>query len=307
VSTATSFVTGTGMGLLAGLTTCAALHTGLLAGLTGRPGGSPTRLVASFLTGKLASHTALGALLGGAGAAVQPGPPVRALLLGASAVVLAFFALRLVRPRPPDHSCPKPSRLGHPALVGAATVLVPCGITLAAELLAVASRSPWTGAAVMAGFVLGTAPATGVLGFSASLLRGLPSRLLGVALLGVAAWTGFGALRLSGLLPDTAPAPAMDARFVATDPAGVQTITVHALNDGYRPALLSARAGVPTVLVLSTRDTTGCTLAFTLPGRGASLILPRTGLTRVDLGTPSPGRLRFVCAAGHYPGSITFR
>jgi len=307
VSTATSFVTGTGMGLLAGLTTCAALHTGLLAGLAGRPGDRPTRLVASFLTGKLAAHTALGALLGGAGAAVQPGPLLRSLLLGASAAVLAYFALRLVRPRAADRSCPKPSRSSRPSLIGAATVLVPCGITLSAELLAVASRSPWTGAAIMAGFVLGTAPVTGVLGVSASLLRGLPSRLLGAALLGVAAWTMLGALRLGGWLPDTAAAPAIDARFVATDASGAQTITVHALNDGYRPAFLSARAGVPTVLVISTRDTTGCTLAFTLPRRGTSLVLPRTGQTRVDLGVPAPGRLRFVCSAGHYPGSITFR
>jgi len=307
VSTATSFVTGTGMGLLAGLTTCAALHTGLLAGLAGRSNGGPARLVASFLTGKLAAHTALGALLGGVGAAVQPGPLARGLLLMLSAVLLAFFALRLLRPRPPDHGCPRPSRLGHPLLVGAATVLVPCGITLSAELLAVASGSPLTGAAVMAGFVLGTAPLTGILGLSVSLLHGLPARLLGVALLGVAAWTMAGGLRLGGWLPDTGRAPPVDARHVATDASGVQTITVHALDDGYRPALLSARAGVPTVLVLSTSGTTGCTRAFTLPRRGTSLLLPESGRTRIDLGTPPPGRLGFVCAAGHYPGSITFR
>ncbi|GAA0950340.1 sulfite exporter TauE/SafE family protein [Actinocorallia libanotica] len=307
MSAATSFVTGTGMGLLAGLTTCAALHTGLLAGLAGRPGGT-TRLVASFLTGKLAAHTALGALLGGVGAAVQPGPLPRALLLAVAAVVLAVFALRLVRPRAPEHACPRPSRFGSPALVGAATVLVPCGITLSAELLAVASRSPWTGAAVMAGFVLGTAPATGVLGAGAALLRGLPARLLGVALLGVAAWTMLGALRLGGWLPDRAPAsPAVDARFVATDASGVQTVTVHVLDGGYRPALLSARAGVTTVLTLVTRDTTGCTTAFTLPDRNVSRVLPKTGRTRVELGVPAPGRLRFVCAAGHYSGSVTFR
>ncbi|MEO3787923.1 sulfite exporter TauE/SafE family protein [Actinocorallia sp. B10E7] len=307
MSTATSFVTGTGMGLLAGLTTCAALHTGLLAGLAGRPGASPARLVTGFLTGKLAAHAALGALLGGVGAAVQPGPLIRGFLLMLSAVLLAFFALRLLRPRPAAHGCPPPSRLGHPLLIGAATVLVPCGITLSAELLAVASRSPLTGAVIMAGFVLGTAPLTGVLGLGVSLVRGLPARLLGVALLGVAAWTAVGGLRLGGWLPDITRPPPLDVRHVATDASGVQTITVHALNDGYRPALLSARAGVPTVLVLSTKNTTGCTRAFTLPRRGTSLLLPKDGQTRIDLGVPRPGRLSFVCSAGHYSGSVSFR
>ena len=266
------------------------------------------RLTAVFLAGKLAAHTVLGALLGGLGAVVQPGPQVRALLLVVSAGVVVFFALRLLRPgASAAHGCPPPSRLDSPLLIGVATVFVPCGITLSAELLAVASGSAMTGASVMAGFVLGTAPLTGVLGVGAGLLRGLPSRLLGAALLAVACWTALGGLRVGGWLPDGAAAPEIDARFVATDSSGVQTVTVHALDRGYRPALLSAHAGVPTVLVLDTRGTTGCTRGFTLPGRGISLVLPETGLTRVDLGVPSPGRLRFVCSAGHYSGSVTFR
>ncbi|WP_198653894.1 urease accessory protein UreH domain-containing protein [Actinocorallia populi] len=308
MSTATSFVTGAGMGLLAGLTTCAALHTGLLAGAASRPGARPARLVTAFLAGKFAAHTLLGALLGALGAAVQPGPRLRALLLVAAAAVLAVFALRLVRARPAPEKCAPPSRAGRPLLIGAATVLVPCGLTLSAELLAVASRSPLTGAAVMAGFVLGTAPMTGVLGLGLSRLRGLPSRLLGAALLAVAAWTALSGLRLGGWLPDHRAPPPVDARFVTVDPSsGVQTVTLHVLDRGYRPALLSADAGVPTVLVLSTRGTTGCTLAFTLPDRDVSLALPRTGRTRIGLGVPSPGRLRFLCSAGHYSGSLTFR
>ncbi|MBX6767762.1 MAG: sulfite exporter TauE/SafE family protein, partial [Actinomadura rubrobrunea] len=80
-----------------------------------------------------------------------------------------------------------------------------------------------------------------------------------------------------------------------------------ALDRGYRPAVLTARAGVHTVLVLRTRGTRGHTRAFTIPSRGVDLVLPVDGEARVDLGTPRPGRLRFVCASGHYPGSITFR
>ena len=46
-----------------------------------------------------------------------------------------------------------------PALLGVATILLPCGVTLSVEALALASGSPWQGAAIMAVFVAGTAAA----------------------------------------------------------------------------------------------------------------------------------------------------
>ncbi|WP_449066460.1 urease accessory protein UreH domain-containing protein, partial [Planomonospora algeriensis] len=47
---------------------------------------------------------------------------------------------------------------------GGATVLVPCGVTLSTEAVAVSSGSAVGGAAVMAGFAAGTAPAFALLG-----------------------------------------------------------------------------------------------------------------------------------------------
>ncbi|WP_174567489.1 sulfite exporter TauE/SafE family protein, partial [Actinomadura kijaniata] len=201
-----------------------------------------------------------------------------------------------------------------PAVLGAATVLVPCGLTLSAEVLAVASRSPVGGAAVMAGFVLGTVPLFGLLGVTLgralALLRGRLTALAGVALLAVAAWTATSGLRLAGWAPSAGAAGtdrAVRTGAVRTDAAGVQEVTVWALDRGYRPALVTARAGVRTVLVVRTSGTRGHTRAFTIPGRGLDVVLPVSGETRIDLGAPGPGRMRFVCASGHYPGTITFR
>ncbi|MDX6744768.1 sulfite exporter TauE/SafE family protein [Actinocorallia sp. A-T 12471] len=307
MSAAVLFVTGAGAGMLAGVTTCGVLHTGLLAGVV-REGGSPARHVGEFLAAKLVVHTLLGALLGLVGRAVRPSAEVRGVLLVVSGLLVLYFALDFLGvPVRRRRSCEEPSRLRSAWLVGAATVFVPCGLTVSAELLAVASGSAVQGAAVMAGFVLGTAPVTGVLGLSAGLLRGRLARVLGVALLVVAGWTVVGGVRLGGWLDGQGPPQAIDARFVAQAPGGGQTITVHALDRGYRPALLAARAGVPTVLVLRTDGTRGCTRAFEIPDRGVSLLLPEKGELRVDLGVPRAGRLRFVCAAGHYPGAITFR
>ncbi|WP_460370212.1 cupredoxin domain-containing protein, partial [Actinocorallia lasiicapitis] len=105
---------------------------------------------------------------------------------------------------------------------------------------------------------------------------------------------------------DTAAA-SIDPRYVATGPDGVQVVTVHAADRGYRPALLGARAELPTVLVVRTDGPTGCTRALELPQLGLERMLPVTGETRIELGARPPGRLRFICSAGHYPGSITFQ
>ncbi|MFC0041693.1 sulfite exporter TauE/SafE family protein [Actinomadura rayongensis] len=202
-------------------------------------------------------------------------------------------------------------RWRRPVAAGAATLLVPCGLTLSAELLAVTSRSPVGGAAVMAGFVLGTVPVFAIAGLAAgrvlTMLRGRLTALLTAALVLVAGWTLLSGLRLGGWLPDGGTAAADTARFVRTDPSGVQVVTLWALTNGYRPALLTARAGVPTVLEVRTKNTHGHTRVLTIPARNRDVALPETGTTRVDLGVPGRGRMRFVCASGHYPGAVTFR
>ncbi|URN01342.1 sulfite exporter TauE/SafE family protein [Actinomadura madurae] len=349
---ATLFLAGAGTGLLAGGTTCAAVQLGLLTGAVSggrkapeREASGPrsvggevrarlVRPVAAFLAAKLVSHALLGAVLGLAGGAFQPGPRVRGAMLAAAALMLAVFALdllgfrparRLLRRRGAERwrrgaerwrrgaeRC-RPPRSGRPAVLGAATVLLPCGLTLSAELLAVSSGSALGGAAVMAGFVLGTAPLFGLVGVtvgrSLAAVRGRLAALLAVGLLAVAGWTLAAGLRLGGWLPDgggTAPASGA-SRFVSTDASGTQLVTVWALDRGYRPSLLGARAGVRTVLVVKTAGTRGHTRAFTIPSLGRDVILPVTGETRIDLGAPGPGRMRFVCASGHFPGAITFR
>ncbi|MFD0687510.1 urease accessory protein UreH domain-containing protein [Actinomadura fibrosa] len=306
----------------------------------GRPGSGPSaregagRPVLGFLAAKLVTHAALGALLGLAGGAVRLGPQARGILLAAAALLLVLFALDLLGFGPvrrvlrrghghghgsgcgaaPDASGPAVRGRGvrRAAVLGAATVLLPCGLTLTAELLAVTSRSALGGAAVMTGFVLGTAPLFGLVGLtlgrSLALLRGRLTVLLAVALLAAAGWTMLSGLRLGGWLPAGGGTAAADsARFVRTDPSGTQVVTLWALDQGYRPAVVAARAGRRTVLVLRTRGTRGHTRAFTIPSLGKDVILPVDGETRVDLGAPGPGRMRFACASGHYPGAIMFR
>ncbi|WP_187280837.1 sulfite exporter TauE/SafE family protein [Microbispora sp. CSR-4] len=111
------FAGGLVAGLAAGTASCTAVQGGLLIGLAAQSRGQsrgrsrgPSRAlshglarglppVAAFLTGRLAAHTALGALLGLLGAAVQVGPRTRAALLVAAGTAVVVLAVRMLRRR----------------------------------------------------------------------------------------------------------------------------------------------------------------------------------------------------------------
>ncbi|MFF7247664.1 sulfite exporter TauE/SafE family protein [Embleya sp. NPDC008237] len=321
----TLFATGLGAGFVAGGASCAAVQGGLLAGAvrpcpapvgdcaTTSPRGLLPRALAAFLGAKLAAHAVLGALLGLLGGAIQPTPGIRAILLLLAGALMVLFGLSMLGVPGVGRLLPRASSRGPgrgPLLLGAATVLVPCGVTLGVELIAVTSGNAFGGAAVLTGFVLGTLPLFAALGLlvgsSGRVLRGRPTALLGLLVLAVAAWTIASGLRLGGWWTPAA-AGAVDHAAASTGADGVQRVTVRVENHGYRPARAPARAGVRTVLVLRTDHTTGCTRGFVLPSRDLQRVLPATGETRIDLGTPHAGTLTWTCSMGMYSGRIEFR
>ncbi|MEU8250842.1 sulfite exporter TauE/SafE family protein [Nonomuraea sp. NPDC048916] len=316
---------GLAAGLLAGTASCTAVQGGLLVGLmerrrqeTGarpaapepagagndeaccprRSAGDPS-LIGWFLAGRLVAYSVVGALLGLLGAAVSLPPAARALLLVAAGVTVIVFAVRLLRRTRPG--CAPPARetgrrLGAP-LLGAATILVPCGVTIGMEMVAVSSGSPLGGAAVMAGFVIGTAPAFALLGYVLRRVsRTRVARLAGVVALAAGLWTIGTGLSLGGWLPQPTP-PA--AATTEQGGAGTQTVTVWAMRDGYRPGIVAARAGLPVEVVFKQVDQ-GCTGTVVIDGRDVTL--PAT----VHLPPQRPGTLRYTCGMGMYTGFIKF-
>lgn len=295
------FLSGLAAGLVAGTASCTAVQGGLLVGLTAGAhccdrcdhGRADPLLVAQFIAGRLVAHVLAGALLGLAGSAVQLPPAARAWLLVAAGITVIVFAIRLIRRR--GECAPRAGRRARAApVMGAATILVPCGVTLGMEMVAVSSGSPAAGAAVMAGFVIGTTPAFALLGY---VLRRLSRTRLaafaGVLALAVGVWTIGSGLSLSGWpAAPAAPALAMTER-------GEQRVTVWATREGYRPAMVEARAGVPVEITFNLVDQ-GCARTVTIAGRDVAL--PAT----VRLPPQPPGTLRYVCSMGMYTGFIRF-
>lgn len=342
-------------GLFAGGASCAAVQGGLLAGTLARrhpepptrgsrtakarrtaAAPAPARLsdaapVGAFLAGKLASHVVLGAALGLVGEAVQVGPQARAYLQIFAGIVMVLLALNLlgvtalrgIVPAPPKAWSRLVRRSGRwggglaPALLGVATILIPCGVTLSMMFLAIASGSPLAGAAIMATFVVGTAPLFAAIGYAArrstNYLRGRLGLLAGAAVL-IAGLVAINAgLVLNGssftaatVWSDVTGSPA--ATPVAAPPLdtdGIQRIVIEARDTSYSPSRVTARAGVATEITVRTDNTRGCTRFIVMSAFGVEKALPATGDTVIEVGKLDPGTYRYTCGMGMYGGSIT--
>lgn len=211
--------------------------------------------VGGFLVGKLVSHTLLGALLGAVGGAVQLSLGARNLLqLGAGVLVIVFGLAQLGVPgfrkiviEPPTswmRIVLKRSRAQSalaPAFLGLATVLIPCGVTLSVEALALTAGSMWAGGATMAVFVLGTGPLFAVLGYAArkaaTAWRGRFAVLTGLVVLGMGLFTFNGGLEM-------AESPVAASRIAADvfgePPADTATVSIQ---DGQQTMVITARTG----------------------------------------------------------------
>jgi sulfite exporter TauE/SafE len=284
--------------------------------------------VGGFLAGKLVSHTLLGALLGALGGAVELSVGVRTWLqIGAGALIIVFGLAQLGVPRfrgivvePPlswmriVRNRARSRAALAPALLGLATVLIPCGVTLSVEALALTSGSALAGAATMAVFVLGTGPLFAVLGYAArkaaTAWRGRLALVTGLAVLGMGLYTLNGGLELAGS-PLAASRIAETVGFTET-PAdttaastvdGAQTVVITATSSSYSPENVQVRSGVPTTLVVKSNGAAGCIRSFVI--RDEQKILPVRGETRIGLGVLQPGRLDYACGMGMYTGHLT--
>ena len=332
-----SLVVVLAIGLTAGGLSCLAVQGGLLAvavtGEQSQTGGEPRALVGKaapigwFLVAKLVAYTALGAALGALGQLAQPSVQLRAGMQIMAALLMIATALHflgvhpifryaiLAPPRALARRIRATARGGRafaPALLGALTVFLPCGVTQAMQLIAINSGDPVTGAAILATFVIGTSPLFFSLGyFATTLTEAMQARFLrfaAIAILAIALVSLDAALRLSGspvtfaavkqaLFAPPTPVPAEQAAD------GTQQATITAGAGGYSPRLVQLQAGKPTRLLFSGDGSAGCSLALIFADR--QYILSPDAPTAIRLPAMRAGqRIDYTCTMGMYGGSI---
>jgi len=330
-------------GLLAGFSSCAALVGGIILSVSrqwvGNFGNSDniiTKLQPHFLFngGRVLGYAFFGALLGYVGNFFRLSPLFTATLVIAVSGLMIAFGLQMLGVKALANfqiRLPK-SLTGHianesnfqsrfaPALMGALTFFLPCGFTITAQALALASGSPITGALIMALFALGTIPGLLAIGYSSVKFQSNPqtsasfSAIAGYLVLFFALFNINAQLSVIGL-PNLSDVFATNSSysFVATGSTGdlvpvfngKQVIKMDASSRGYAPNRFKIRANTPTRWEITTNNISGCTNAIISRSLFAGQIDLVDGTTSVkEFTSPKPGVYKFSCWMGMVSGTV---
>ena len=287
--------------------------------------------VAGFLVGKLVSHTLFGALLGALGSAIELSAHLRATVqILAGLLIIAFGLAQLGVPGFKGFTLSPPDSWVHlvrvrarstsafaPTILGFASILIPCGVTVSVMAIAMTTGSAWQGAATMAVFMIGTAPLFSLIGYAANKAatawKGRLATATGLVVFAAGLYTFNGGLTLMGSplaaqnltrvvgLGQTA---APDSSTVTLS-EGIQTGVIAVTAGRYSPANLALKSGFPTTLIFRSQDAFGCVAALDVPALGVQTVLPATGDTPIDLGVTKTGQIDYSCSMGMYSGTIT--
>ncbi len=280
--------------------------------------------VTQFLLAKIAAYTLLGALLGLVGSKIPLGLQAWLMIFAGVFMLIVVAQMYDAHPffrrfafKPPKalrrliRARSKQGGMAGALILGAMTVFIPCGVTLAIEALAISSESALRGAQIMFVFTLGSSPLFFLLGFVATHMSGRAFRIFqpvaAAVILLIATSTILSGARLLGFGGIAAKGPASQASMVSPNPeaaAAVQEATLQVQTGAYLPQRIQVRAGVPTRLSLVTDRTEGCVLAFVIPSLGIERILPATGTEVVEIPASEPGNIPFMCSMGMYTGII---
>ncbi len=88
---------------------------------------------------------------------------------------------------------------------------------------------------------------------------------------------------------------------------GRQIIDI-AARGGYSPRKIAAKAGIPTVLRVTTKNTYDCSVALTIPKLDYKKFLGSTAVTDIPVSAEqATGTLRGLCSMGMYSFSVDFQ
>jgi len=329
------------VGLVAGASSCMAVSGGLLLSSISkfhqRYASSTTlgrmRPVMLFVSGRVLSYGVFGGLIGAIGQALVPSVAVTGVLMMLAALFMLIMGLDMLHlaPRWLRRLLPStPKSVAHkvmdveskdhwvtPLLLGGATFFIPCGFTQAFQVFALSTHSFSAGAAVLAGFAMGTVPALVLLGLASSALKGAGGRTFMqfagalVVILGILNIQN--ALVLTGFSFDfperTAAVPAGAPGGAADGPAlvdGKQVIRMVVGGDkaAYEPDRFTVKAGVPVRWEIDQRTSSGCLAYIVSRQLGINSLLKR-GDNIIEFTATKPGNYTFSCSMGMFRGTIT--
>jgi uncharacterized protein len=332
------------VGLVAGVSSCMAVAGGLMLSTTAkfneryRSSSLAGRLrpVFLFVAGRVVSYGLLGGLIGAIGKALVPGPAATGALLMLAALFMVIMGLDMLRiapgwlrrlvpssPKSVAHKVLDMEKHDHwtaPFFLGAATFFIPCGFTQAFQVYALSSHSFWSGAVILFGFAIGTAPALVALGWISGAFKGSAGKTFlqfaGALVVIFGLMNLMNGLTLTGFYLGSPSRPASGNGDATAEPAyeldlppivdGKQVIkmVVGGETAAYEPDFFIVRAGVPVRWEIDQQTSSGC-LAYVV-SRQLGIQAPlKRGPNVVEFTPAKPGKYVFSCSMGMYTGTIT--
>lgn len=323
-------------GLITGGLTCLAVQGGLLASTIAQREqeklkekiihtGNAMPIIA-FLSTKLIAYTALGFLLGWFGSLFQLSFSAQIVMQVVVIIFMVGTALNIlnVHPifryfviQPPKfltrlvRNQSKSKSLFAPAMLGAFTVVIPCGTTQAMMALSIGSGNPFTGAAVLFAFVLGTSPLFFTLGYFATRLgEKLQQRFMKIAAVSLLLLALF---NLNNVLALLGSPVTIESVFANRAPAVENSIKspvlskvlIKVIDAGYSPQVVTVKAGTDVTFNIENSGVYSCASAFTIPHFNYQKIVEAGKTETITLKMPDkPTQIPFMCSMGMYRGVI---
>lgn len=328
------------LGVVAGLSSCAALVGGLILSMSkqwlelySRDDKFSKKIQPHLLfnLGRIASYAFFGAILGLVGAKLQISLEFTSFLAIGVSILMLLLALQMLgvpyfqrfQIRMPKfltrYAADEKNFQGKymPSLMGAMTFFLPCGFTITAQGFALLSGDPVRGALIMLAFVLGTTPM--LLGIGLSTVKfsqnhqfaNVFPKVAGVLVLLFALFninnqlTVLGFSNLSDLGKKTPSAVKANVEGLAPIIDGKQVLRMNASSSGYSPKSFKVKTGVPVRWEITDTGTSGCTNAVVSKGLFDGQIDLTPGQTSVkEFTSAKAGKYKFSCWMGMITGSI---
>ncbi len=315
------------IGLVAGISSCAALIGGLVLAISARhaelhPTASSLQKFRPHLffnAGRIVAFTVLGGAIGLLGSAFQPSTRLLGILTILIGFVMLSLGLKLTELFPRISALlVLPSGIARmlgitrnereyshsrAALTGALTFFLPCGFTQAMQLTAVASGSFTAGAVIMGAFALGTVPGLLGIGGISAIVRGSFARLFfktaGIIVLLLGIWNISNGWNLTGFVLSRPAAQATTA--VVRN--GEQVLTMEQRGNGYVPNRFTVKKGIPVIWTINSTNPYSCASSLRVPSLGISRSLA-PGMNIIRFTPTKTGIIRFSCSMGMYSGTI---
>lgn len=326
-------------GLTVGGLTCLAVQGGLLASIIaareegdleeGKTKKHTIFPTLAFLAAKLIAYILLGFILGAFGGALNISSTVQIWMQFIAGLYMVAIALNLldVHPifryfviQPPRfltrlvRNQSKSKDLFAPAFLGAMTIFIPCGTTLAMEALAISSANAFLGASVMAAFILGTMPVFFGVGYITTILgdnfRAKFLKVAGLAVLYLGIISVNGAL-VAGGSPITLPSVTIDlsgnrnqVQDTQNDALVTQNPEINIKANGYFPNVIRVKKGETVNLTLKSTDAFSCASAFRIPSLNIAKNLQPNDTQLISFVPTQTGTIQFNCSMGMYRGIL---